>query len=164
VPVLDGIQFRMHDESGMKNSEQESFWRDVFQQIRVASPNLRLDLRAKRLPDSVIESALEVGVPFRITTKYWMEQMGVIAMKVIGGGNGCLATGNPPQQVLRPYHDQTTHQVQPASLIRYTLSLPVSVAVIGVASVEQLKANIRMVREATPMTVAERRELETAMG
>ena len=36
--------------------------------------------------------------------------------------------------------------------------------VIGVASVEQLKANIRMVREATPMTVAERRELETAMG
>jgi len=92
------------------------------------------------------------------------KQMGVIAMKVMGGGNGCLAIGNPLQKVLRPYHDQTTHQVQPASLIRYTLSLPVSVAVIGVASVEQLKANIRLVREATPMSVAERRELETAMG
>jgi uncharacterized protein len=92
------------------------------------------------------------------------KQMGVIAMKVMGGGNGCLAIGNPLQKVLRPYHDQTANQVQPASLIRYTLSLPVSVAVIGVASVEQLKANIRLVREATPMTVAERRELETAMG
>ena len=92
------------------------------------------------------------------------KQMGVIAMKVMGGGNGCLVTGNPLKKVLRPYHDETAHQVTPASLIRYTLSLPISVAVIGVASVEQLKANVRMVHEATPMTVAERRELETAMG
>ncbi len=77
VPARDGIQFRMHDESGLKNSEQEAFWRDVFQQMKVASPNLRLDLRAKGLPDSVIQSALDAGVPFRITTKYWMEQMGL---------------------------------------------------------------------------------------
>ena len=92
------------------------------------------------------------------------KQMGVIAMKVMGGGNGCLVTGNPLQKVLRPYHDETAHQVNFPSLIRYTLSLPISVAVIGVASVEQLKANIRVVREAVPMTLAERRELETAMG
>ena len=92
------------------------------------------------------------------------KQMGVIAMKVMGGGNGCLVTGNPLKKVLRPYHDETASQVNPASLIRYTLSLPVSVAVIGVASVEQLKANVRMVREATPMTLAQRQELEAAMG
>ena len=92
------------------------------------------------------------------------KQMGVIAMKVMGGGNGCLVTGNPLKKVLRPYHDETASQVNPASLIRYTLSLPVSVAVIGVASVEQLKDNVRMVREATPMTLAQRQELEAAMG
>lgn len=92
------------------------------------------------------------------------KQMGVIAMKVMGGGNGCLVTGNPLKKVLQRYHDETAHQVGPASLIGYTLSLPVSVAVIGVASVAQLKENVRMVREATPMTLAERRELETAMG
>ena len=92
------------------------------------------------------------------------KQMGVIAMKVMGGGNGCLVTGNPLKKVLRPYHDETAHQVNAASLIRYTLSLRISVAVIGVASLEQLKANVRIVREATPMTLAERRELETAMG
>ena len=92
------------------------------------------------------------------------KRMGVIAMKVMGGGNGCLATGNPLKKVLRPYHDETAHQANPASLIRYTLSLPISVAVIGVASVEQLKANVRIVREAAPMTLAERRELETLMG
>jgi hypothetical protein len=77
VPGLDAIQFRMHDESGLKNSEQEAFWRDVFQMIKRAAPNLRLDLRAKGLPDSVIQSAAQAGVPFRITTKYWMEQMGL---------------------------------------------------------------------------------------
>ncbi len=77
VPALDGIQFRMHDESGLKNSEQEAFWRDVFQNMKAAAPNLRLDLRAKGLPDSVIQTALDVGIPFRITTKYWMEQMGL---------------------------------------------------------------------------------------
>lgn len=92
------------------------------------------------------------------------KQMGVIAMKVMGGGNGCLATGNPLKKVLQRYHDETAHQVNADSLIRYTLSLPISVAVIGVASVEQLKANIRIVREAAPMTLAERRDLETAMG
>lgn len=77
TPGLDAIQFRMHDESGLKNSEQEAFWRDVFQMMKTAAPNLRLDLRAKELPDSVIQSALDTGVPFRITTKYWMEQMGL---------------------------------------------------------------------------------------
>ncbi|MHB8862584.1 MAG: hypothetical protein ACYC6N_09280 [Pirellulaceae bacterium] len=77
VPALDAIQFRMHDESGLKHSEQEAFWRDVFWMMKEKAPNLRLDLRAKGLPDSVIQCALEVGVPFQITTKYWMEQMGL---------------------------------------------------------------------------------------
>jgi hypothetical protein len=77
VPALDGIQFRMHDESGLKNSEQEGFWRDVFAMMKDKAPHLCLDLRAKGLPDSVIETGLDLGVNFRITTKYWMEQMGL---------------------------------------------------------------------------------------
>jgi aryl-alcohol dehydrogenase-like predicted oxidoreductase len=92
------------------------------------------------------------------------KQMGVIAMKVMGGGNGCLVRGNPSGQVLRPYHDQTSRQVDAASLVRYTLGLPVSVVVIGVASVEELKANARVVREMQPMTGSERKELETLMS
>ncbi|HTL57844.1 MAG TPA: aldo/keto reductase [Candidatus Limnocylindrales bacterium] len=92
------------------------------------------------------------------------KRMGIIAMKVMGGGNGCLVTGNPLQQVLRPYHDQTAHQVKAPSLLRYTLGLPVSIAVVGVATIEQLKANIEIVRSMNPMTLAERQELETAMA
>ncbi len=92
------------------------------------------------------------------------KQMAVMAMKVMGGGNGCFVLGNPLQTKLRPYHDDTPHQVAANRLISYVLSLPVSVAVIGVASVEQLTANVRAVREARPMTLVERGELETAMG
>jgi len=92
------------------------------------------------------------------------KRMGVIAMKVMGGGNGCLVTGNPLQKVLLPYHDQTAHQVDPQALIRYALSLPISVAVIGVASVTQLKQNIRLVKEAQPLTSAQREQLEETIG
>jgi hypothetical protein len=77
VPDIDAIQFRMHDESGLKNSEQEDFWRDVFALLKEKAPNLRIDARAKGLPDAVIQSALDKGVKLRITTKYWMEQMGL---------------------------------------------------------------------------------------
>jgi aryl-alcohol dehydrogenase-like predicted oxidoreductase len=49
-------------------------------------------------------------------------------------------------------------------LLRYTLGLPVSVAVVGVASVDQLKANISVVREAMPMALAERQDLERVMA
>ncbi|MCL5279555.1 MAG: aldo/keto reductase [Planctomycetes bacterium] len=92
------------------------------------------------------------------------KQMGVIAMKVMGGGNGCLAIGNPFQQRLLPYHDETSHQVPAAALIRYALGLPISVAVIGVDSIDELKANITVVKEAKPMTVAEQQELEKIVG
>ncbi|MBN8824502.1 MULTISPECIES: hypothetical protein [unclassified Spirosoma] len=77
VPNLDAIQFRMHNESGLKEGEQESFWADVFRMMKTTAPNLRLDLRAKELPESVIQSAQDIGVNFRITTKFWMEQMGM---------------------------------------------------------------------------------------
>lgn len=77
VPDLDGIQFRMHNESGLQHGEQEAFWLDVFKMMKETAPNLQLDLRAKELPEPVIQSALDVGIDFRITTKYWMEQMGM---------------------------------------------------------------------------------------
>jgi hypothetical protein len=76
-PEVDAIQFRMHDESGLKRDEMAGFWHEVFGSIKQASPNLRLDLRAKGLPDAVIEDALNQGLKARVSTKYWMEQMGL---------------------------------------------------------------------------------------
>lgn len=76
-PEIDGIQFRMHDESGLKIDEQEKFWRATFQTIMETAPKMPLDLRAKGLTAAEIQSALDAGVNFRISTKYWMEQMGL---------------------------------------------------------------------------------------
>ncbi|MFL6449015.1 MAG: hypothetical protein ACJ746_15215 [Bryobacteraceae bacterium] len=76
-PDLDAIQFRMHDESGLKREEMQPFWHDVFSAIKRDHPNLRLDLRAKDLPDAVINDAVNLGLNSQISTKYWMEQMGM---------------------------------------------------------------------------------------
>jgi hypothetical protein len=76
-PEVDAIQFRMHDESGLKHEEMQSFWHDVFTAIKRDHPTMRLDLRAKELPDAVIDDAVDLGLKARVSTKYWMEQMGM---------------------------------------------------------------------------------------
>ena len=76
-PDVDAIQFRMHDESGLKHEEMQAFWHEVFTAIKRDHPSLRLDLRAKELPDEVIHDAVELGLQSRVSTKYWMEQMGM---------------------------------------------------------------------------------------
>jgi hypothetical protein len=77
VPEIDAIQFRMHDESGLKNTEQRAFWHAIFGAMQQHAPQMRFDARAKGLPDAVIDDGLAMGVNMRITTKYWMEQMGM---------------------------------------------------------------------------------------
>ncbi len=76
-PEIDALQFRMHPESGLKPEEMAGFWHEVFQMIKTLRPGIRVDLRAKELPDSIIEDALAQGINARITTKYWMEQIGL---------------------------------------------------------------------------------------
>ncbi len=76
-PEIDAIQFRMHSESGLKPEEMAGFWHEVFQFMKQASPDLRVDLRVKDLPDAVIVDALHQGLNARVSTKYWMEQMGL---------------------------------------------------------------------------------------
>jgi hypothetical protein len=76
-PDIDGIQFRMHEESGLKPEEMNGFWHEVFAQIKATRPDLKIDLRAKALPDAVIDDALHQGLDARISTKFWMEQMGL---------------------------------------------------------------------------------------
>jgi hypothetical protein len=76
-PDIDAIQFRMHWESGLTREETPAFWHDMFAIITASRPDMLIDLRAKGLPDEVIEDAIDQGLNFRITTKYWMEQLGL---------------------------------------------------------------------------------------
>jgi len=77
VPAVDGLQFRIHEESGLKRSEMEGFWRVVFGDVQRTRPGLLVELRGKGTPDAVIDTAVDTGLNFRIETKYWMEQMGL---------------------------------------------------------------------------------------
>ncbi|MCD6304430.1 MAG: hypothetical protein J7M21_05655, partial [Planctomycetes bacterium] len=76
-PRLDVIQFRMHWESGLTRKETPGFWHEVFMALRKLHPDIRFDLRAKGLPDEVIDDAIRQELDFRIATKYWMEQLGM---------------------------------------------------------------------------------------
>jgi hypothetical protein len=77
VRGMDAVQFRMHEESGLKRSEMHEFWGSVFDIVRQTAPLVRCDLRAKGLPDSIIDLAAAKGVRFSICTKYLAEQMGM---------------------------------------------------------------------------------------
>lgn len=74
---IDAIQFRMHGESGLKRDEMETFWANVFGVMKASGRGIRFDARAKQLPDSIIDKAIEMDMPIRICTKYWAEQMGM---------------------------------------------------------------------------------------
>lgn len=76
-PELDGLQFRMHGESGLKRNEMLGFWHAVFKLVKRLRPHMGVDIRAKQLPDAIIDDGLAQGIKLRVATKYWMEQMGL---------------------------------------------------------------------------------------
>jgi hypothetical protein len=77
VPHLDGILFRAHDESGLKKGEQLEFWKGVFDMLKEKAPKLIVDLHAKEVSDTIVHEGQNRGLTIRMSTKYWMEQMGL---------------------------------------------------------------------------------------
>ncbi len=92
------------------------------------------------------------------------KQMGIIAMKVMGGALGSLAIGNPIKNDGAPHHDDAPQQADPAMLIRYVLGLPIAVANVGMSSLEQLRINVAAARDLAPLGQEERKSLEARMG
>jgi len=88
------------------------------------------------------------------------KKMGILAMKVMGGGLGSLAIGNPIKNDDVWYHDAAPRQAEAATLIRYVLGLPISAAVVGMGSLEHLRNNVSAVRDAQPLNKKERKVLE----
>lgn len=92
------------------------------------------------------------------------KNMGTICMKVMGGGGGGLALGNPSVTVGNKnwYWDETPVQAGPGELIRYALGLPVSCAVVGMKNMRELEINVAAAKM-TPMTSEEQLKLEEQM-
>jgi hypothetical protein len=108
----------------------------------------------RRLPwrESVLQNAIK-------------KNMGIIAMKVMGGGGGALVAGNPPKNVNGNwYWDETPHQAVPSDLIRYVLGLPLTCVNIGMKSIKELEINVAAVRDMKPYTKEEQLNLEKLMA
>lgn len=76
-PEIHETQFRMHNESGLLNTEIEGFWHEVFGFFSSHQRDVRIELRAKGLAKSVIKDAQAQGLNVQLDTKIWMEQMGL---------------------------------------------------------------------------------------
>ena len=92
------------------------------------------------------------------------KQMGILAMKVMGGGLGSLAAGNPAKNDGLSSHDEALHQADADALIRYALGLPITVAIVGMSSLAQLRANRRAAAELAPLSADKRKSLELRMS
>jgi hypothetical protein len=76
-PAIRSVQMRTNTESGIPNDQQVEFYRDyVFPAIRDCGREVRLDLRAWAVAGGMIAAAQQVGVPLRVSTKYWAEDVG----------------------------------------------------------------------------------------
>lgn len=75
--AIRSVQMRTNEESGIPAGYRVEFYRNyVFTAIRDAGRPVYLDLRAWEVSKDMIEAAQQVGVPLRVSTKYWAEDMG----------------------------------------------------------------------------------------
>lgn len=76
-PAIRGVQMRTNSESGIPAPQQLEFYRDwVFRAIREAGRLVHLEVRGWLMQKGMLEAALQAGVPLRISSKYWAEDIG----------------------------------------------------------------------------------------
>jgi len=92
------------------------------------------------------------------------KKIGILAMKVMGGGLGSLSTGNPIKNDGASNHDEATRQTEAGMLIRYALGLPISAAVVGMGSLKHLQINVAAARDEQPLNKEERKAMEKHMS
>ena len=92
------------------------------------------------------------------------KNMGILAMKVMGGGYGSLALGNPIKNDPIWYHDAAPRQAKAETLIRYVLGLPISGAVVGMSAIEHVPVNVDAARSTRPLNAMQREKLQARMS
>lgn len=76
-PEIDLVQFRMHWEAGITGDVALKFWKEIFQMLKEENPEIKIEARAKDVPDETLYDGVATGTDFRVATKHWMEQMGM---------------------------------------------------------------------------------------
>lgn len=76
-PAIRSVQVRTNAESGIPRDQQVKFYRDwVFRAIREAGRRVTLDLRGWAMDPGMLEAAENAGIPLRVSSKYWCEDLG----------------------------------------------------------------------------------------
>ena len=76
VPQIGGLTLRVHVESGIAEGDY-AFWRTYFEAVTGAARPIRLDLHAKGIDETLIETALATGMPVSVSPKYTSEHFGL---------------------------------------------------------------------------------------
>jgi hypothetical protein len=75
-PNISGVTIRTHGESGIAEGNYE-LWRMVFEGARRSGRPVELDLHAKGIDRTMIDVALQTGLPVVVSPKFWAEHMGL---------------------------------------------------------------------------------------
>lgn len=75
-PAISVVTFRTHGESGVAEGSYD-FWRTVFDGVAQCGRTVEIDLHAKGIDQTMIDSALATGMPVEVAPKYWAEHLGM---------------------------------------------------------------------------------------
>ena len=75
-PAISGVTFRIHGESGV-NEGSYNFWKTVFDGVATCGRKVEIDMHAKGMDQTMIDSAVATGMPINISPKYWAEFLGM---------------------------------------------------------------------------------------
>jgi hypothetical protein len=75
-PAISGVTLRVHGESGV-NEGSYDFWKMVFEGIATCGRKVEIDLHPKGTDQTMIDLAVNTGMPVVISPKYWAEHLGL---------------------------------------------------------------------------------------
>ncbi|MBD2751267.1 hypothetical protein [Spirosoma validum] len=75
-PAISGVTFRVHGESGV-NEGSYKFWQTVFEGVATCGRKVEIDMHSKGMDQTMIDSAVNTGLPIVISPKYWAEHLGM---------------------------------------------------------------------------------------
>jgi hypothetical protein len=75
-PAISGITFRIHGESGVAEGSYD-FWKTLFNGVAKCGRPVEINLHAKGIDQTMIDSALATGMPVTVAPKFWAEHLGM---------------------------------------------------------------------------------------
>jgi hypothetical protein len=75
-PAISGITFRIHGESGVTEGSY-NFWKMVFEGVATCGHKVEIDMHAKGIDQTMIDLAVDTGLPVNVSPKYWAEHLGL---------------------------------------------------------------------------------------